>query len=70
MLLHFQYKPLFSNAELPGWSLTFFYKRQKHKAIYHQNGRIEWMSHAPDSKDLPLLETQIHELMLYHVYEK
>ena len=70
MLLHFQYQPLFANTEIPGWSLSFFYKRQKHKAIYHRDGRIEWVSQAPENEDLHLLENQIHELMLFHVYEK
>lgn len=70
MLTHFQYKPLFINEKLPGWQFTFYFKKQKFSGYYHQTGEIEWSgSVIPDVQDNELLKKQLHELMLFHVYE-
>lgn len=70
MINHFQFKPLFENSEVPGWHLSFYSQKQKYTAIYYQNGQIEWTSSIPEPESSEALKTQIHELMLYHVYDK
>lgn len=69
MISHFQYKQMYQNQQLPGWTFSFYYKKQKLSGIYHQNGKIEWTSTPPEQEDEMKLSGQIHELMLYHVYE-
>jgi hypothetical protein len=69
LLTHFQFKPLFENKNIPGWNFSFYYKRQRFSGIYHQTGKIEWTVNTPEQNDIETLTTQIHELMLYHVYE-
>ncbi|MGZ4162163.1 MAG: YheE family protein [Neobacillus sp.] len=69
MLLHFQIKPLYSNKNIPGWNFSFYYKKKRFSGIYHQTGKIEWTANTPEQEDIDALTSQIHELMLYHVYE-
>ncbi|ULT58053.1 YheE family protein [Neobacillus drentensis] len=69
MILHFQYKPLFSNQHIPGWTISFYFKKKRYTGTYHQTGAIEWMNEAPEQEDLEVVTSQIHELMLYHVYD-
>lgn len=70
MLTHFQFKPLYENTQIPGWSFSFYFKKQKYNGIYHQDGSIEWTSAVPSIDDNSSLIEQIHELMLFHVYDK
>lgn len=70
MISHFQLKPLYKNNQLPGWHLSFYYKGKSYKAVYHKDGKIEWgesSSFAEEEKQK--IEAQIHELMLFHVYD-
>jgi hypothetical protein len=67
MIQHFHYKQLFENQSLPGWRIHFFYERQKYEAIYHPDGNVEWQSQPPNN--LENVSQQIHELMVYHVYD-
>jgi CRISPR/Cas system endoribonuclease Cas6 (RAMP superfamily) len=69
LLTHFQFKPLFENKNIPGWNFCFYFKMQRFSGIYHQTGKIEWTVNTPEQDDIETLTTQIHELMLYHVYE-
>jgi hypothetical protein len=69
MLTHFQYKPLFENKNIPGWNFSFYYKKQRYSGIYQQSGKIEWTSNKPEQDDIDKVTSQIHELMLFHVYE-
>ena len=69
MLMHFQFKPLFENKNIPGWTYSFYFKKQRYSGIYHQTGKIEWTTNTPEQEDIELLTSQIHELMLFHVYE-
>lgn len=69
MLSHFSYKPLFQDKSLPGWYIRFYYKGQLFEATYHKNGSIEWRDQTPPSDDLEKVQSSIHELMLFHVYE-
>lgn len=69
LLTHFQFKPLFENKNIPGWNFSFYYKKQRFSGIYHQTGKIEWTTNTPEQDDIETLTSQIHELMLFHVYE-
>ncbi|MBT2685805.1 YheE family protein [Bacillus sp. ISL-37] len=70
MITHFQFKSLFENKDMPGWHFSFYFKKQKFTGIYHQNGDIEWTSEEPSDEHIHQLKEQIHELMLFHVYDK
>lgn len=67
MIQHFSFKPLYENAGLPGWLLTFYYKQIKHSAEYKKDGAIHWLTDPPENKEE--VEKMIHELMLFHVYD-
>lgn len=69
LLTHFQFKPLFENKNIPGWNFSFYYKKQRFSGIYHQTGKIEWTANTLEQDDIETLTSQIHELMLFHVYE-
>ncbi|MGD6834085.1 DUF5342 family protein [Sutcliffiella halmapala] len=70
MISHFQIKSFYKNSQLPGWHLSFFFKGQSIKATYHKDGKIEFDESAPFSpEEIVQVEKQIHELMLFHVYE-
>ncbi|USK93690.1 DUF5342 family protein [Rossellomorea marisflavi] len=64
MIQHFQYRSMYENKELPGWYISFFYGGVKHEGTYHKDGRIDCKP-ALDEKSAK----QIHDLMLFHVYE-
>jgi hypothetical protein len=70
LITHFHYKPLFENKEMPGWHISFYYQKHKYAGIYHQNGSIEWTGIQPPNDMEESLKSQIHELMLFHVYDK
>lgn len=67
MIQHFSLKPLFDNTQIPGWTLSFYYKQHRYKAEYKKDGKIVWLGDTP--KDLETVEKMIHELMLYHIYD-
>ncbi|MCA1030852.1 YheE family protein [Bacillus timonensis] len=69
MLSHFQWKPLYENKQLPGWRISFYYKGVNYQGIYHKDGVIEWVNQLPPNEDMKEISSQVHELMLYHVYE-
>ncbi|MFE7061526.1 YheE family protein [Sutcliffiella sp. NPDC057660] len=69
MISHFQIKPLYKNSQLPGWHLSFFFKGQSIKATYHKDGKIEFDDSTFSPEEIVQVEKQIHELMLFHVYE-
>ncbi|OCA87416.1 YheE family protein [Pseudobacillus wudalianchiensis] len=69
MLLHFQYKPLYQDKNLPGWAFSFYYQKRRLLGNYLEDGTIEWLSTIPEEPDRKQLEQQIHDLMLYHVYD-
>lgn len=69
MIQHFSFKPLYENTQLPGWSLSFFYKQQRYNAEYKKDGSITFIGSAPATENLAAVEKAIHELMLFHVYD-
>lgn len=70
MLQHFQFKSLYADERLPGWTISFYFSGHKYEAVYHPDGEIEWHSQAPAKNDATKIQNQIHELMLYHVYNE
>ncbi|MDQ0174808.1 DUF5342 family protein [Bacillus chungangensis] len=66
---HFQYESLYHNEQIPGWRISFYFKKQKWEGIYHSNGKIEWRNPLP-AADQTDIEKQVHELMIFHVYDQ
>lgn len=70
MLQHFQFNPMYKDKRIPGWTFSFYFKGKRIEGIYHQNGKIEWTSEKPDIKYENGLQKQVHDLMLFHVYDQ
>ncbi|MGD6801459.1 hypothetical protein FZC79_12550 [Rossellomorea vietnamensis] len=69
MIQHFQFRSMYENKKLPGWTFSFYYKGTRYEGSYHKNGTIEWKEAQPPSEEEEIIQKQIHELMLFHVYE-
>ncbi|MEH7385338.1 YheE family protein [Bacillus sp. JJ1521] len=69
MISHFQWKPLFKSSQIPGWSFSFYFQGTQYNGVYNKDGSIDWHGNHPDLKVINNITKQIHELMLYHVYE-
>lgn len=67
MIQHFTYEKLFK-GDLPGWRISFYYKREKIDAIYHKDGTIE-VEFPQEFAMTAQLKKDIDQLMLYHVYD-
>jgi hypothetical protein len=67
VIQHFQFKNMYKNKKLPGWVFSFYFEGTKYNGNYHKNGDIEWDKLVPPKEDT--IKKQIHELMLFHVYE-
>ncbi|MGO4887513.1 DUF5342 family protein [Anaerobacillus sp. MEB173] len=70
MISHFQWKVIKDNLVRSEWAFSFFYSGSYYKGTYFKDGSIEWQGLKPDEKVLKDIELHIHDLMLYHVYEK
>ncbi|MFC0272112.1 YheE family protein [Metabacillus herbersteinensis] len=69
MITHFQFKPLFKQANLPGWQISFYFNGTHYDGLYHKTGQIEWGTTAPPKEEENSIHSKIHELMLFHVYD-
>ncbi|WP_044337808.1 YheE family protein [Rossellomorea aquimaris] len=69
MIQHFQYKNMFENKQLPGWTFSFYFSGLKYQGNYHKDGRVEWTGPTPPVEKEEILIKQVHELMLFHVYD-
>jgi len=69
MISHFQWKPLYNSSKIPGWSFSFFYQGTKYNGTYNKDGSIDWHGSHPKLKVIDDITKQIHELMLFHVYD-
>lgn len=67
MIQHFSFKPLFENTQLPGWTVSFFYQRERYSAEYLKDSTIQWTGPTPPNEED--VKKMIHELMLFHVYD-
>lgn len=70
MLQHFQIQSLYEDKRLPGWTFSFYFHQQKIAGIYYSDGKIEWTSKAPDEPDNSALQKQVHDLMIFHIYDQ
>ncbi|MCA0989215.1 DUF5342 family protein [Guptibacillus algicola] len=69
MLSHFQYKQIGPKVRKPKWEVSFFYQGAYYRSLYLHNGEFDWFEPSPKEEDKSKLQSQIHELMLFHVYE-
>ncbi|KUP07922.1 hypothetical protein Q75_03965 [Bacillus coahuilensis p1.1.43] len=69
MIQHFQFKSMFKNSSIPGWTFSFYYNQQKYTGDYLKDGSIHWEAPLPSQEEEGQLKKQIHELMLFHVYD-
>ena len=67
MIQHFSFKPLFEHTQVPGWSISFFYKQNRYAADYLKDGSIKW--HGPTPPEEEKVKNLIHNLMLFHIYD-
>lgn len=70
VLQHFTFQPVFSKKRRKNYRFSFFHQGTYYRGLYHYNGTIEWDEPDPLEEDRGSLESQIHELMLFHVYDK
>ncbi|HET7577935.1 MAG TPA: DUF5342 family protein [Bacillales bacterium] len=71
MFQHFTFKPVASKKRLrTDYQFSFFYQGVYYQGVYHYNGQMDWFNPEPAEEDLETFESQIHELMLFHVYDK
>lgn len=70
MFTHFTFKQVFSKSRRREWQFSFFFRGQYYKGIYHYNGTIDWSDPQPDEDARSRIESQVHEMMLFHVYDK
>ncbi|PQD95546.1 hypothetical protein CYL18_09695 [Pradoshia eiseniae] len=69
MISHFTFQSLYQTEKIPGWSFSFYYEGKRYTGVYHKDGSIEWTNNLPSESSLKELESRLHELMLYHVYD-
>ncbi|MFC7391658.1 DUF5342 family protein [Scopulibacillus cellulosilyticus] len=69
MITHFTYKPFLTKSRKTDFQFSFFFNGMPYQGIYHYNGKIEWTTNEPEKAFLKDITSQIHELMLYHVYD-
>lgn len=70
MFQHFTFKPLLTKKRRrKNYQFSFFYQGTYYRGLYHYNGEIEWYDPVPAEEDRETFESQVHELMLFHVYD-
>ena len=67
MIQHFSFKALFEHTQLPGWTISFFYKQKRYAAEYLKDGSIQWIGPIPPEEEDVI--KMIHNLMLFHIYD-
>ncbi|OCA90126.1 hypothetical protein F7984_04025 [Pradoshia sp. D12] len=69
MINHFEWKSLYETEKIPGWKFSFYFEKKRYKGVYHKDGSITWIETQPSDYAKAELESRVHELMLYHVYD-
>ena len=69
LISHFEWKSLYETEKIPGWKFSFYYDRKRYIGVYHKDGSITWINSTPEEEKKKELESRIHELMLFHVYD-
>lgn len=70
MLQHFTFQPILTKKRRHNYRFSFFHQGMHYRGLYHYNGKIEWNEPEPSAGEQSALESQIHELMLFHVFDK
>lgn len=70
MISHFQWKEIKNNLVRQEWEFSFFYKGAQQRGMYFKDGSIQWYPPEPAEKERKALESQVHDLFLYHIYEQ
>jgi len=71
LISHFQLKEIDTGKRfLKAYEFSFFFQGGHFRGYYHPNGKIDWYDPAPPDEAIQRLQSQVHELMLFHVYEK
>ncbi len=71
MFSHFQFKEIATNSRWKkAYEFSFFHQGAHYRGYYHPNGKIDWYEPKPPSEWKDKFQSQVHELMLFHVYEK
>ncbi|MFS0613640.1 DUF5342 family protein [Lederbergia ruris] len=69
MFQHFQVQTILPNQQHLGWKFSFFYKQRKISGLYYPNGQIHWESPLTFLESRDKLEKQVHDLMIFHIYD-
>ena len=67
MLQHFKHKKMFTDTDLPGWTISFDYQNKQYQADYHKDGSVIWTNGTPPDEEQVV--KMVHDLMTFHVYE-
>lgn len=71
MFSHFQFKEIATKRRYrKAYEFSFFYQGDHYRGFYNPNGKIDWYEPTPPEDIVDKLQTQVHELMLFHVYEQ
>lgn len=69
MISHFQWKEIKNNWINREWAISFYYKGEHVKGSYFKDGSIDLPLDSFPREEQDKITSQIHDLMLYHVYE-
>ncbi|HET7627351.1 MAG TPA: DUF5342 family protein [Bacillales bacterium] len=71
MIQHFTFKPVRTDGSFRrSYRISFYHEGTCFRAVYRYNGQIDWKDPKPEVSKRKTLESHIHELMLFHVYDK
>ncbi|SDH55413.1 hypothetical protein SAMN05192534_10743 [Alteribacillus persepolensis] len=69
MISHFQWRERKNNWLNKEWYISFYFRGVHYKAIYYKDGSIQWQTQKPPSDAQEVITEQIHDLVLYHIFE-
>nr|WP_246031882.1 DUF5342 family protein [Salibacterium salarium] len=69
LLTHFQWKERKNNIINKEWSFSFFFQGTYYRGSYFKDGTITWSDNHPPESQLNNIENQVHDLILFHIFE-
>ncbi|MFD2625553.1 DUF5342 family protein [Salibacterium salarium] len=69
LFTHFQWQERKNNLINKEWSFSFLLQGAYYQGIYYKDGTIIWSGKQPPEEHLSSIETQVHDLILFHVFE-
>lgn len=69
MITHFQWYEKKNNWLRKEWAFSFYFKGSYYHGVYFKDGSIKWEGEQPPSNELENITTQVHDLVLYHIFE-